>query len=407
MMESVTHEVVEAASDPLPLAHWMDESTGTRGDRFDPSHIETLLTEGEISDICHSSTVSFTDSGGTTVEVADYWSNADNACLSRDAVPPTTTATLVPSTPSGWANTNVTLNLSATDVGPGASGVNEIVFSAAGAQVIGVTHQSGATANVVITAEGVTTVTFHATDNAGNAEAPQSVAVRIDRTPPTIAGSAAPPPNGAGWNNTPVTVSFICADVPSGIASCTLPTLIAADGANQSVTGTATDRAGNSTSTTVSRINVDRTPPVIGYGGNLGTYTVDQTIAITCSAVDNLSGIAVNTCVDINGDAFTFPLGTNSFSALAVDVAGNSATASTSFTVEVTEASLCNLTRRFSSKPQIADALCAKMSAAAGAPTPQARAGEIGAFLNQVAAQTGKAFTAAYAAILTNLADAL
>ena len=90
-----------------------------------------------------------------------------------------------------------------------------------------------------------------------------------------------------------------------------------------------------------------------------------------------------------------------------MDVAGNSATASTSFTVEVTEASLCNLTRRFSTKPQIADALCAKMSAAAAAPTPQARAGEIGAFLNQVAAQTGKAFTAAYAAILTNLADAL
>ena len=116
MMASVTHEVVEAASDPLPLAHWMDESTGTRGDRFDPSHIETLLTEGEISDICHSSTVSFTDSGGTTVEVADYWSNADNACLSLDAVPPTTTATLIPSTPSGWANTNVTVNLTATDV---------------------------------------------------------------------------------------------------------------------------------------------------------------------------------------------------------------------------------------------------------------------------------------------------
>jgi hypothetical protein len=35
-----------------------------------------------------------------------------------------------------------------------------------------------------------------------------SVTVKIDMTPPTVVATAAPTPNGAGWNNTNVTVSF-------------------------------------------------------------------------------------------------------------------------------------------------------------------------------------------------------
>jgi uncharacterized protein (TIGR03382 family) len=87
LMAAVTHEIVEAASDPLPLAHWMDESTGTRGNRLDPSRIETLLTQGEISDVCHGSTTRFTAPDGTTVDLADYWSNHDNRCTSLGAGP--------------------------------------------------------------------------------------------------------------------------------------------------------------------------------------------------------------------------------------------------------------------------------------------------------------------------------
>ena len=407
MMAAVTHEVVEAASDPLPLAHWLDESTGTRGNRFDPSNIESLLTKGEISDICNGSSVSFTAPGGASVSVADYWSNHDNQCLSLDVVPPSTAASLNPSRPSGWANTDVTVSLTATDAGPAASGVAEIVVSAAGAQTIDPAHFTGTSASITISSEGVTILTFHATDNAGNIEADHSIAIRIDRTPPTIAGAAAPAPNGAGWNNTPVTVTFTCADVPSGVASCPAPAVLSSDAAAQSATGTATDLAGNTANATVSGINVDRTKPIVSYSGNLGTYMVDQTVAITCSATDNLSGIASTTCTDINGDAFTFPLGANTFSATAVDVAGNAAGASVTFAVEVTEASLCNLTERFSSKPQIADALCTKLDAAAHASTPEARAGHLGAYLHQLSAQAGKAFTIAEFAILSGLVAAL
>ena len=330
MMAAVTHEVVEAASDPLPLVHWIDESTSTRDGHFDFNDIETLLTKGEISDICNGSSVTFTAPDGTPVSVADYWSNHDNQCVSLDVVPPTTTASLTPSPASGWANTDVTVSLSATDAGPMASGVNEIVFSASGAQPIDETQVSGASASIVIHAEGITTVTFHAKDSAGNSEAAQSVTVRIDRT-----------------------------------------------------------------------------APVVTYTGNQGTYTVDETVAITCSATDALSGIASTTCADINGDAFTFALGANTFFATAVDLAGNTAGASVTFTVVVTEGSLCNLTQRFSSKPQTANALCTKLDEAAHAPTPEARAGKIQAFLNELAAKTGKDFSAVDAAILANLAQAL
>jgi len=407
LMAAVTHEVIEAASDPLPLAHWIDESTAGRSGRFDLSHIETLLTEGEISDICNGSSVTFTAPDGTPVSVADYWSNHDNQCLSLDVVPPTTTATITPAAASGWTNTDVIVSFSATDTGPAASGVNEIVFSTSGAQAIGETHVSGASASITITAEGITTVFFHAKDNAGNTEAAHSVTVRIDRTAPTTTGTAAPPPNTAGWNNTTVVVTFTCADSLSGVASCTTPIALPNDGANQSVLGTAIDLAGNTAETVVSGINIDKTPPVVSYTGNLGTYNVDQIVDITCSATDNLSGIASTTCSDIVGDAFTFPLGASTFSATAVDVAGNTAGTSVTFTVQVTESSLCNLTRRFSSKPQTADALCVKLDEAAHAPTPEARAGEIHAFLNQLSAKIGKDITSADAAILARLAEAL
>ena len=405
LIGGVTHEVVEAATDPLPLAHWIDTSTATRGGSFDLTQIGTLLTDGEISDICGNHSTNFTAPDGTSINVATYWSNADNACVSLDVTPPVTTATANPS--GTWVNTDVTVSFSSTDPGADASGVAGIVFSLSGAQSLATTIVPGASATVSISAQGITQVSFHAVDNAGNVEAEQTLIVRIDKTPPQIAGAAAPPPNGAGWNNTPVTVTFACSDALSGIASCTAPVTLAGDGAGQSVTGTAVDQAGNSAQATVSGLNIDRTPPVITYSGNIGTYTVDLQVTITCAASDNLSGVASSTCADVDAPAYTFPLGATTLSATAVDVAGNTGSGSTTFEVIVTEDSLCNLTQRFSTKPQIAGALCTKLDQAKNAPNAQARAGMLGAYRNQLAAQTGKAFSAGDAAILDALANAL
>jgi len=102
-----------------------------------------------------------------------------------DTTPPTTTATPSPNpNASGWNNTNVAVTLNATD-NPGGSGVKEIQFSLNGAQS-GAGLVSGGVASVPIAAEGTTTLTYFARDNANNAEAPKTLPVQIDKTPPTV-----------------------------------------------------------------------------------------------------------------------------------------------------------------------------------------------------------------------------
>src|SRR5690349_19990050 len=90
-------------------------------------------------------------------------------------------------------------------------------------------------------------------------------------------------------------------------------------------------------------VSIDATPPLVTYAGNTGTYTVDQMISITCSASDALSGIATSTCTDIHGPAYNFVV-THTYSASATDLAGNTGTSSTIFTVIVTTSSLANVT---------------------------------------------------------------
>lgn len=110
-----------------------------------------------------------------------------------DKTAPTTTAT--PSPPpnlAGFNNTNVSVALNAIDLG--GSDVKNITFSAAGAQPIATTTVPGATALVpIITAEGTTTLTFFAIDNADNPEVAKTLIVKIDRTAPELEARCAPP----------------------------------------------------------------------------------------------------------------------------------------------------------------------------------------------------------------------
>ncbi len=100
--------------------------------------------------------------------------------------------------------------------------------------------------------------------------------------------------NGFGWNSSNVTVNFTCTDAGSGVASVTPATVLSSNGAGQSVTGTCTDNAGLQSSTTVSGINIDKTPPTI-FGATTtspiynGWFNGDVSVAWTCS--DALSGI--------------------------------------------------------------------------------------------------------------------
>ena len=110
------------------------------------------------------------------------------------------------------------------------------------------------------TADG-TTLTCSAANDGDTTSA--SVTIRIDLTPPTGTASQTPLPNANGWTNTDVTVTFTCADAPSGAVATGSSQTITTEGANQSRSFVCIDLAGNSLPLSVTGINVDKTPPVV------------------------------------------------------------------------------------------------------------------------------------------------
>jgi hypothetical protein len=178
-----------------------------------------------------------------------------------DTIPPITTAVPSPGpNANGWNNANVTVALNATDNEANGTGVKQINITLSGVQS-GSMVAPGGTASVAITAEGVTTVTYFGTDNAGNQETPKTLTVRIDKMPPTAIAIASPSPNGNGWNHSSVTVSFSGTDVLSGIAFCTAPITFVGEGAGQLASGSCTDKAGNVSAPTTISVKIDETAP--------------------------------------------------------------------------------------------------------------------------------------------------
>lgn len=253
-----------------------------------------------------------------------------------DTTSPVTTATTVPPpNGNGWNNTSVNVTLSSTDSGTNASGVKEIHYTVAGSSP-GVVPGSSAT--VGFTTEGVFSLSYFAVDNAGNVETTHNLTVQIDLTPPKISSSQNPQPNSAGWNNSNVTVTFSCSDALSGVDNCTAPIVVSTEGAGQVITGTATDRAGN-TATTYRAINLDKTPPVLTMPVLAPNYLLNSSLTFTFGATDALSSVA-NMQATFNGTPISSGttltlthLATNTFTLTATDVAGNTATQTATFAV--------------------------------------------------------------------------
>lgn len=155
----------------------------------------------------------------------------------------------------------------------------------------------------------------------------QELIVSSDITSPTITASTSSLPNAAGWHNTDVTVSFTCLDDSSGIASCPGPIAVSTEGADQVISGTAVDLAGNSATTSVT-INLDKTRPTVTFGsvtplpGPSGWNNADVTIPFT--AADNLSGVAETSVV--GPLSFTADGAGLTQTVTVTDMAGNSAT---------------------------------------------------------------------------------
>jgi hypothetical protein len=188
-----------------------------------------------------------------------------------DATPPTTVATATPAAnAAGWNNTNVSVSLDATD-NAGGSGVKEITYSASGAQTIAsTTVTASSVSGINITAEGETTLSFFAKDNAGNVESTKTKTIKIDKTAPSVAyTSASPAPNGAGWSNTDVVATFTATDTVSGFDTGSTKTGTSTTSGEGPVTVGSpafTDLAGNGAAAgaaTSAAFKIDKTKPVI------------------------------------------------------------------------------------------------------------------------------------------------
>jgi hypothetical protein len=169
---------------------------------------------------------------------------------------------------------------------------------------------------------------------------------------------------GNYWNGsafTAATETFVTATLSAPGAQTTAwgyPLSIPADG-GYTVHVQATDLVGNTQTGTqyaaTSTFTIDTVSPTISFVGNKATYTVSDTVAITCKAADAApsSGLATNPCstFSISAPAWTFKPGANTVPStplLAVDSAGNrSAGATVTFTVSVTTATLGQLALQF------------------------------------------------------------
>ena len=270
-----------------------------------------------------------------------------------DTNPPTLTMTgsvgANPYTFGNWATGHVTVSINADD--HGGSGVNAVSYSATGAQPIALTTVPGKTASVVFVNDGTTTITAGASDLAGNVTPPVTNVVKMDTIAPTVAVTATIP-SGSGpvayvpgtITNQNVTVNFACSDGGSGVAALTTSSLsvttsigtnpvavtVTSVGSNQSVTGTCTDVAGNSTSSTFAPINMTRTAPLIATAATAGgvPYTAgvwtNQTVTVTFSCTPISTGNQIATLtnpVQVNG-----PITNATVTGVCTDTAGNSST---------------------------------------------------------------------------------
>ena len=174
-------------------------------------------------------------------------------------------------------------------------------------------------------------------DYAGNS-ATDKVTFKYDATAPGISFSGqSPVKNTFGWNKTDVTLSWACTDALSAPVATSVSKVISTEGSDQQATGTCSDNAGNTTSSTDGHVYLDKTLPTLNIvgaasGATFGVCTLPT--RPTYNPADNVSGSGLD---GTQGDTWVTPtttsgVGTYTYTAHATDKAGNGVTETRTYT---------------------------------------------------------------------------
>ncbi|MEV4621609.1 family 16 glycoside hydrolase [Asanoa sp. NPDC049573] len=306
----------------------------------------------------HTLSARATDEAGNTSEPETVTFTVADTTGPDTTAPTVTAAVTGDQNESGAYLGSATVTITAADA---ESGVDIVEYAVDGGSY------AAYLAPVTVNTVGQHTVTFRATDEAGNTSAPGSVRFAVadapnpDNTPPAATATVTGTRDTAGAYVGAATVTLAATDEGSGVdsieysldgapyAAYTAPVTVNQVGAH-TLSYRATDNAGNAstprtaTFTVVAVPNPDTTAPTVNaaIAGQLdGSWSYVGSATVTLTASDTESGLLrVEYALDGRGYlVYTGPVTVNSagvhtFSYRATDRAGNvSGTASTTFTV--------------------------------------------------------------------------
>src|SRR5207244_2271897 len=141
--------------------------------------------------------------------------------------------------------------------------------------------------------------------------------INIDKTTPTLTASRDIAANENGWNNSNVTVSFTASDALSGVAG-NPASQVFGEGFDQTATANVTDLAGNSTSASLTHINVDKTAPTFAVISAPTNGQEGSQLHFEVLGSDSLSGTS-STGWDVSGGPATGSTGDSSLDVTPLD----------------------------------------------------------------------------------------
>ena len=262
---------------------------------------------------------------GTTVQTItscwDFSLQKECTFAVADTIPPTTAATLSGTAgTNGWYVSSVTAALSAID-NSGGSGVKNITYSLDGGP------QTAYSVPFTVTGDSNHTLAFNSTDNVGNVEAPKTLYISIDTTPPVITVPSNVTEEATGPQTIVSLGTATAIDTVDGAVTVTNNATATYPVGITMMQYNATDLAGN-TATVYQKINItDTTPPTLTLPIQVtgqATGPSGATVTYKANATDVVDGSVTPACTPPSGSTFAY--GNTTVTCTATDAHNNKAT---------------------------------------------------------------------------------